>query len=114
MATGPGITGATPPRGGGFPQAPREFDISGLSEEWQNAIRTSRTFIRSLSDSELRAVLFAANEYVFAENAAQLRALLAEALLTDGAHHKQWYLEKIAEVFVVDLGGLDYPRGIAP
>jgi hypothetical protein len=41
--------------------------------------------------------------------------LIVDALLTDGAHHKQWFLERIAlELEVTEIDGLDYEPGIAP
>ena len=49
--------------------------------------------------------------------------LCADGLLTDGAHHKQWYLERILEALGVDLkqvwetmqaDGYDLEEGIAP
>lgn len=39
-------------------------------------------------------------------------ALLREAVTTDGGHHKQWYLERIAEELGVELP--DHDHGIAP
>lgn len=40
--------------------------------------------------------------------------LIAWALVTDGAHHKQWFLERIAERLGVDLSDSDHDLGIAP
>lgn len=39
-----------------------------------------------------------------------------EALVTDGSHHKQWYLEQIAKLFGIDIAELDgiIEEGIAP
>jgi len=115
-SSGPGFIGAMPPAPGTAlsPTSPRQFDISSLPAAQQRAITVGRAFVRDLSDLDIQGVMFAVNEYLFAEKTAQVRALLAAALMTEGGHHKQWYLEKIAEVFVVDLAGLDYPKGIAP
>lgn len=41
-----------------------------------------------------------------------LKALLNEAVTTDGDHHKQWFLEKIADIFKVKLE--EHEKGIAP
>lgn len=54
------------------------------------------------------------------EKEQQLKSLLADALYTDGEHHKQWYLWKIVELLGIDLSdewSEDYPEpeeGIAP
>lgn len=59
---------------------------------------------------------------------ARIRELAIEGLLTDGEHHKQWYLEEILKVIRVDLDELrkelntpdkdgdyyDWEAGIAP
>jgi hypothetical protein len=41
-----------------------------------------------------------------------VRELVEAALVTDGAHHKQWYLERIAQQMDIPL--LDHESGIAP
>ncbi len=38
---------------------------------------------------------------------------LSEALTTDGDHHKQWYLERIAEHLNIEIKS-EYEKGIAP
>lgn len=49
-----------------------------------------------------------------------LREMIIEALFTDGAHHKQWYLEQILAVVLQATGEdvedvlEDCERGIAP
>ena len=44
-----------------------------------------------------------------------VKDLIIEGLCNDGAHHKQWYLERIAEVLGIELvQELDYEKGIAP
>ncbi len=46
--------------------------------------------------------------------------LALHALMTDGAHHKQWYLEQIVKVLGIDLEhfesttGYEIERGSAP
>ena len=49
--------------------------------------------------------------------------LLEDALYTDGAHHKQWYLEELGKLCGVDINqwekdllttGEAFDRGIAP
>lgn len=40
--------------------------------------------------------------------------LIAWALACDGGHHKQWFIEKIAERLGMDLSGLGHEPGIAP
>ena len=42
-----------------------------------------------------------------------IKELLTEALWTEGEHHKQWYLERIAESLGVDLDMLDHERARA-
>jgi len=42
-----------------------------------------------------------------------------DGLVTDGANHKQWYLERILEELGVDLAvlvcdGLEWDEGVAP
>jgi len=44
----------------------------------------------------------------------QIEETNIEALLTDGNHHKQWYLEAIAKLLKIDLNQIDYDKGIAP
>lgn len=52
-----------------------------------------------------------------------LKELITEGLIVDGAHHKQWYLERILEVLGFDVDnirqtleaeGYFAERGIAP
>lgn len=43
----------------------------------------------------------------------RLSRLVNQALHVDGAHHKQWYLELIAEEFELNIDG-DHERGVAP
>lgn len=44
-----------------------------------------------------------------------VRDMIIEGLLTDGAHHKQWYLEQIAGQLGIELPrNLDCEPGIAP
>lgn len=46
-----------------------------------------------------------------------VKQLIVEGLCIDGAHHKQWYLEQIAEVIGIDLSDIrdiGYTQGIAP
>ena len=42
--------------------------------------------------------------------------LILQALRADGAHHKQWYLEFLADLLGLDLDPLrdGYENGIAP
>jgi hypothetical protein len=42
--------------------------------------------------------------------------LIIRALRTDGAHHKQWYLERLADLLGLNLDPLrdGYEPGIAP
>jgi len=40
--------------------------------------------------------------------------LIKEALFTDGAHHKQWFIEKIAEAIGINLEGIPFEKGISP
>lgn len=41
-----------------------------------------------------------------------VQLLIGEALTTDGAHHKQWYLEQIVARLKLDVP--DHERGIGP
>ena len=42
--------------------------------------------------------------------------LILRGLRTDGAHHKQWYLERLADLLGLDLDPLrdGFEEGIAP
>jgi hypothetical protein len=46
------------------------------------------------------------------------KLLVMDALLTDGVHHKQWYLERVLEALGYDPetlhADLQWERGIAP
>ena len=44
----------------------------------------------------------------------EIKELLEEALSIDGAHHKQWYLWRIAEELSIELPDDIADRGIAP
>lgn len=44
----------------------------------------------------------------------EIEQLIIAGLCTDGAHHKQWYLEQIAKLLGIDLSAIDYDRGMAP
>jgi hypothetical protein len=48
------------------------------------------------------------------EELEELEGLFVDALTTDGAHHKQWYLEKIAEKLGISIHDFNYDKGIAP
>ena len=90
------------------------FDDSPLPVEWQKAIAVARDFTERLNDTEALAVMGALNERMFPESTAKVRELVIGGLTTDGAHHKQWFLEQLAEAFKVDLTGVYYVKGIAP
>lgn len=65
-----------------------------------------------------RRLQWTAEQFEEANRAAAELALMA--LLTDGAHHKQWYLERIVETLGLDFDhfekdtGYKVERGIAP
>lgn len=40
--------------------------------------------------------------------------LIVHALKTENVHHKQWYLQRIADVLDAVLTGIDVEEGIAP
>lgn len=42
----------------------------------------------------------------------KIEKLVLEALETDGAHHKQWFLAEIAKALQIDLDDVD--EGVAP
>ncbi len=45
----------------------------------------------------------------------KLIELVKEGLATDGAHHKQWYLEQIGkEIGMDDTDFSDFEEGVAP
>ena len=44
----------------------------------------------------------------------EVLGLIRVALITDGAHHKQWCIEQIAELLDLDISDLEYEKGIAP
>ena len=45
----------------------------------------------------------------------EIKELCISGLLTDGAHHKQWYLEQIAKVLGIELvAELEYEKGTPP
>ncbi len=46
------------------------------------------------------------------ENMTRVADLVRDAVITDGAHHKQWYLEQIAEKLELSLP--EHEAGIAP
>ncbi len=53
-------------------------------------------------------------EAVYADWELQAQPLILDALITDGAHHKQWYLHRIAEALDIDLSQINADEGIAP
>jgi hypothetical protein len=63
-------------------------------------------------------------EYTFSEEEFdKIENLLIDALLIDGAHHKQWYIEQVLICLGIDLEelsncasleGFDWEDGIAP
>ena len=46
------------------------------------------------------------------EAKSNLKEMLLNAVSTDGADHKQWYLEQIAEAFDIELP--DHDEGVIP
>lgn len=50
------------------------------------------------------------------EEIKKIKELVLEGLEQEGGHHKQWYLERIAEVLFpgIDFDELDCERGIIP
>jgi len=49
------------------------------------------------------------------QNAAnEIENFVLDALETDGAHHKQWYLEEIAKMLEIDLSNSEHDKGLAP
>jgi len=44
----------------------------------------------------------------------KLDKLIEDALTTDGAHHKQWYLEQIAFALSIPTDDYEFQPGIAP
>ena len=39
---------------------------------------------------------------------------IKDALISDGEHHKQWYLEELAQHLNIDLSEFDHEPGILP
>ena len=46
--------------------------------------------------------------------AQEIEDMLIDALCTDGAQHKQYYLYKIAALFGLEVGSITHDKGIAP
>lgn len=46
------------------------------------------------------------------DNVTEIAALLCDAVQTDGAHHKQWFLEQIAAKLGIELP--EHDEGISP
>jgi len=44
----------------------------------------------------------------------RIEKMFVDALTTDGAHHKQWYLEKIAKELGIHIDDFLFDKGIAP
>ena len=44
----------------------------------------------------------------------EVEDLLIDALCTEGAHHKQWYLWRLAELLSVDVSNVNADDGVAP
>ena len=44
----------------------------------------------------------------------EIRELVIDALITEGGHHKQWYLIQIAKKLGIDLNEYDIEEGVAP
>lgn len=45
----------------------------------------------------------------------KVEKLIRDGLHTDGGHHKQWYLEQIAETLNIDLSNEEqWDEGVAP
>lgn len=42
-----------------------------------------------------------------------LKREIEDALITDGGHHKQWYLERLAKELNIEIT-IEYEKGIAP
>ena len=51
--------------------------------------------------------------YFSKKDIAYLRELIIAGITIDGAHHKQWYLEKIAKFLKISLP-IDREHGLAP
>lgn len=54
------------------------------------------------------------DSYLNMDKQIKLICLVMNALSVDGAHHKQWYLHKIAEELNIDYDKNDFDEGIAP
>jgi hypothetical protein len=53
------------------------------------------------------------SDYVRSVMQEPFQRILSDALITDGAHHKQWYLQILAAKLGVDVLE-DYDKGVAP
>ncbi len=82
-------------------------------EELQTALHLRRTTDDSIRTEEenvrLDGLIYGAARLVADPN---LTDTFANAVTIDGGHHKQWYLEHIADYFGIDLP--DHEPGIAP
>lgn len=70
----------------------------------------------SLSFEDSRALVEFLHPILYGEDPGEsVRELLHDAVQTDGDHHKQWYLEQIAERLGISLPSLEErDEGIAP
>ena len=50
----------------------------------------------------------------YANSLAAIEDMLIDALCTDGAQHKQYYLYQLAKKFGIDVGSITPDQGIAP
>lgn len=63
--------------------------------------------------NDITHVLVPQSGYFFTEEEMnQVESLFEESIGTDGSHHKQWYLHKIAETFGISINQDD--KGTAP
>lgn len=76
-----------------------------MSENWESKYKALAAASRELSRMRVK------QKKIDDKNNQRIKQWVRDALLTDGAHHKQWYLEKIAAVIGAEV---EHQPGIAP
>jgi len=88
----------------------REWWRGGGAEWSKDVVREGPTQVEDAAAFGFGAGVAAAA--AAAADGVRIAELLQEAVVTDGGHHKQWYLEQIAKGLKVPLP--DHKEGIAP
>ena len=92
--------------------------VKGLAEDMGQAEKEGYTYVGSVENPGDSIVIMhkapreAQPERFGFENMTRVADLVRKAVITDGAHHKQWYLERIAQRLELSLP--DHDEGIIP